>query len=176
MQKTTDHLKNIFRSAQKEDEEKIESLYQSVKGGRFCVWNEFYPSITEVLHDLETQNLYVMTCGGQIIGAISIVPENELESFECWSNKNGREIARVVVDVAFQGRGLSFEMVRYIEEVLRQKGCEAIHLSVAKSNIPAYKTYLKAGFVTVGDADMYGNSYYLMEKAINNNRLNQLDA
>lgn len=173
MQKTIDYPDIIFRSAQKEDAEKIESIYQSVKGERFCVWNEFYPSISEVLHDLETQNLYVMTHEERIIGAISIVPENELGSFECWSNKNGREIARVVVDIAFRGRGLSFSMVRYIEEVLRQRGCESIHLSVAKSNIPAYKTYLKAGFVTAGDADMYGNSYYLMEKDIDNNCLNQ---
>jgi ribosomal protein S18 acetylase RimI-like enzyme len=72
-----------------------------------------------------------------------------------------------VVDRAYQGRGLSFEMVKSIEAILGKSGCEAIHLSVVKSNIPAYKTYIKAGFVTVGEAQMYGNDYYMMEKAIN---------
>ena len=168
MQKTIDKRKYVFRLAQKQDAEKINSLYQSAKGGRFCVWNEFYPSLTEVSHDLETHNLYVMTCDDQIVGAISIVPENELDSLECWLFKSGREIARVVVESAYQGRGLSFEMVKHVESVLKEKECAAIHLSVAKSNIPAYKTYMKAGFVTVGEADMYGNSYYLMEKAISN--------
>jgi len=39
-------------------------------------------------------------------------------------------------------------------------------LSVVKTNVPAYKTYIKAGFAVVGEAQMYGNDYYLMEKAI----------
>ncbi len=135
------------------------------------MWNESYPSITEISHDLETKNLYVMTDGSKTIGAISIVPENELDDFDCWSWKDGREIARVVVDKAYQGLGLAFEMVQSIESILCRNGCKAIHLSVVKSNIPAYKTYMKAGFAVVGEAQMYGNDYYLMEKAISANSL-----
>ncbi len=43
---------------------------------------------------------------------------------------------------------------------------KSIHLSVAKSNIPAYKTYIKLGFKTVGEVEIYGGDYYLMEKQI----------
>ena len=158
-----------FRMAQQGDAEQVLSLYQSAKSGAFCVWNDSYPSITEIEHDLETKNLYVMTDGSKIIGAISVVPENELDGFDCWSCKDGKEIARVVIDKAYQGHGLSFEMVQNIASILRRNGYKAIHLSVVKSNIPAYKTYMKAGFAVVGEAQMYGNDYYLMEKAIDTN-------
>ena len=155
-----------FRLAQWDDAERVLLLYQSAKGSAFCVWNDSYPSMAEIEHDLETGNLYVMTDGGKVIGAISIVPENELDGFDCWSCKDGKEIARVVIDKDYQGNGLSFEMVQNIVSILRKNGCKAIHLSVAKTNVPAYKTYIKAGFAVVGEAQMYGNDYYFMEKAI----------
>ena len=120
----------------------------------------------EIEQDLETDNLYVMTDDKKIIGAISIVPENEMDELDCWENNNSKEIARVVVDKLYQGNSISLEMVNYIEEVIRERGYKSIHLSVAKTNIPAYKTYVKAGFTIMGDADMYGNSYFLMEKNI----------
>ncbi len=152
--------------AKQSDAEHIFSLYQDAKSGEFCVWNDSYPTIAEIQHDLDTNNLYVMTDGSQIIGAISVVPENELDGFDCWSCKEGKEIARVVIDKDYQGHGLSFEMVQNVESILRENGNKAIHLSVVKSNIPAYKTYMKAGFAVVGEAQMYGNDYYLMEKVI----------
>ena len=158
--------KQNFRLATQEDAAQVLSLYESAKSSALCVWNDSYPSMTEIAHDLETKNLYVMTDGSKVIGAISVVPENELDGFDCWSCQDGKEIARVVIDKACQGRGLSFEMVQSIVPILRKNGCKAIHLSVVKTNIPAYKTYIKAGFAVVGEAQMYGNDYYLMEKAI----------
>ncbi len=158
-----------FRIAQQDDAEHVLSLYQSAKSSAFCVWNDSYPSIAEIEHDLETKNLYVMTDDSKVIGAISVVPENELDDFACWSCKDGKEIARVVIDKAYQGYGLSFEMVQGIASILRKNGCKAIHLSVVKTNVPAYKTYIKAGFAVVGEAQMYGNDYYLMEKVIDAN-------
>lgn len=153
-----------FRKAQQNDAAPVLSLYESAKSDALCVWDESYPSMAEIAHDLETENLYVMTDGGKVMGAISIVPENELDRFGCWSCKDGKEIARVVIHKDHQGRGLSFEMVQSIVAILQKNGCHAIHLSVVKTNLPAYKTYKKAGFAVVGQAQMYGNDYYLMEK------------
>ena len=158
--------KQNFRMATQDDAAQVLSLYESAKSDALCVWNESYPSMTEIAHDLETKNLYVMTDGSKVIGAISVVPENELDDFDCWSCKNGKEIARVVIDKAYQGHGFSFEMVQSIVPILQENGFNAIHLAVVKSNIPAYKTYIKAGFTVVGEAQMYGNDYYLMEKTI----------
>ena len=155
-----------FRMATQEDAAQVLSLYENAKSGKFCVWNESYPTVKEIAHDLETNNLYVMTHGSKIAGAISVVPENELDHFDCWSRKDGKEIARVVIAKEYQGQGLSFEMVQSIASILRENGCKAIHLSVVKTNIPAFKTYSKAGFAVVGEAQMYGNDSFLMEKEI----------
>ena len=46
-----------FRMAQQGDTEQVRSLYQSAKRGAFCVWDDSYPTITEIAHDIETNNL-----------------------------------------------------------------------------------------------------------------------
>lgn len=156
-----------FRLAHQEDAADILSLYKSAIGSAFCVWNDYYPSKAEIAHDLETANLYVLTSADEIIGALSVVPENEMDDFPCWSQADrAREIARVVISEAHRGKGLAYEMVQSITPILREAGCTSIHLSAVKSNIPACRTYQKAGFQTVGEAEMYGHSYFLMEKVI----------
>ena len=156
-----------FRLARREDAADILSLYKSAIGSAFCVWNDYYPGEAEIAHDLETANLYVLTSADEIIGALSVVPENEMDDFPCWSQADrAREIARVVISEAHRGKGLAYEMVQSITPILLDAGCTSIHLSAVKSNIPACRTYQKAGFQTVGEAEMYGHSYFLMEKVI----------
>ena len=113
--------------------------------------------------------MYVLTQGGEIAGAVSVYSKNEMDSFNCWKCKDRphKEIGRIVIAERYQGRGLAFEMVSRVVELIRKDGYEFVRLSVAKVNVPAYKTYIKAGFAQLGEADMYGNSYYLMEKQIN---------
>ena len=106
--------------------------------------------MTETRQDLNTHNLYVLAEGDKVIGALSVVPENELDGFSCWSGNNGKDIARVVIDLACQGQGLSLKMVQSIESILREAGYPYIRLSVAKINIPACKTYIKAGVLCCG--------------------------
>lgn len=158
-----------IRIAKLDDVGNIFSLYQSAKRGAFCVWDHNYPGMLDIEHDLETKNLYVMTHERKIIGSISVVPKNELDGFDGWLCKEAKEIARVVISEEYQGKSLSLQLVKFIQSVLHKAGCRAIHLSVAKSNIPAYKTYVKTGFVTIGEAEMYENSYYLMEKLLDTN-------
>ncbi len=157
--------KYIFRKANTYDATAVYALYKSVLGEEFCVWNDAYPDMLEIEADLAADDLFVLTEGEKIIGAISIVPENELDGFDCFTG-DGSEIARVVIAKEYRGKGLSCKMVGEIEKILCKRGCKAIHLSVAKSNIPACKTYIKAGFKTVGEAEMYGGDYYIMEKQI----------
>ncbi len=157
-----------FRPARAEDADRIYSLYKSVVGDEHCVWSEDYPDMREIRHDTETENLYLLTEGGKLIGAISILPENELDPAGAWEicGSHCREIARVVISKDFRGRALALDMVNKIAEKLSARGVLAIHLAVEKNNLPAVKTYLKAGFTTVGAADMYGHSYLLMEKLL----------
>ena len=88
----------LFRKAETCEAEAIRVLYQAVIGTPFCTWDESYPGETEIAGDLSADTLYVLEEDHQVIGAISIVSENELDHFSCWSVKeNAREFARVVI-------------------------------------------------------------------------------
>lgn len=155
----------IFKRASLYDAESVNELYRNAIGKEFCVWNECYPTMVEIKNDLLSDSLFVLSDEGVIIGALSIVAENELDGYTHWSRVEGAyaEAARIVIDTKHQGKGLALYMMNEIIAMLRENEYKAIHLSVAKKNIPAYKTYVKAGFNVTEEAEMYGNSYYLME-------------
>lgn len=157
-----------FRTAFDEDAAEILALYKSMLGEPFCAWDESYPGEEDIKQDLASRNLFVMTDGTRILGALSVVSENELDGFSCWQCNDGahKEIARVVVSKELRGKGLAYEMVKNIIRILRQKRCSSIRLSVAKGNIPAQKTYKKAGFESRAEAELYGGEYYLFEKSL----------
>ena len=157
----------VFRQAGQYDAKTVSALYSAVKGTEFCVWDESYPGEEEIKNDLAAGCLYVLEDEGDVIGAVSIVPENETDGFGCWKvRENAREFARVVIRPDRQGRGLSRLLVEGVVKELRARGAEAIHISVAKTNIPAGKLYAKAGFEIRGEADIFGGSYYLCEMVL----------
>lgn len=157
-----------LKHADYNDLEKIMQLYKSVIGTEFCAWNEYYPEYEELNHDFETENLYTLNENNTIIGAVSVVPENEMDNLDIWkiNDKTVHEIARIVVDKKYQGKGNAYQMVSLIIEHLKENGCKSVHLSVADINIPAWKTYKKLGFEIVGEQDMYGGHYFLCEKIL----------
>ncbi len=154
-----------FRKAKEEEKNIIVSMYDLVKGRDYCTWNEFYPTIDDAEHDISLGNLYCLVDGGELLGAVSVVSPNEMDGMECFKARNGliKEIARVVVAPVHQGKGLAKFMVQKLLDEFWAEGVTAVHLSVASKNIPAYKTYERVGFKKVGEAQMYGGEYILME-------------
>lgn len=148
--------------------DQVLALYQSVTGGDFCIWNEYYPGMQQIREDYESANLFVLRNSADIIGAISIVPENELDDLELWKIKDGKiaEIARVAVAPEHQGKGLALKMAAEIEKVLEDRGYHAVHLLAALSNIPACHTYRKAGYQLLGECDMFGHRFCAFEKKL----------
>lgn len=157
-----------FTAAGFEDADKVLTLYQSVTGKEFCTWNEFYPGTEEIRTDFESGNLFVLRDGSRIIGAISIVPENELDDLEFWRIRDGKiaEIARVAVSPEYQGKGLALGMVCEVETILKARDTIAVHLLAAQVNLPACHTYEKAGYKMMGECDMYGHRFRAYEKAL----------
>ena len=154
----------IFRKADASDAKTVLALYRAVIGTPFCVWDESYPGETEIQGDLAAGTLYVLARDSEVIGAISIVPENETDNLDCWKvRENAREFARVAVRPDCQQQGLSFYLVDGVIRELKEQHTAAIHIAVAKSNIPAQKLYRKMGFDFCGEADLYGNHYFLCE-------------
>ena len=155
----------IFRKAAETEGKTVLSLYRSVIGMPFCAWDESYPGETEILQDLSSGTLYVLEENAELIGAISIVPENELDDAGCWAvRENAWEFARVVIRPDCQKRGLSARLVEGILRELTARHAAAVHLAVAKQNIPAQRLYQRMGFSFCGEADMFGHSYFLCER------------
>lgn len=146
----------------------VYSLYQSVIGSEFCTWNAQYPGMEEINEDYRTGNLFVLMEGENMIGAASIVPQNEMDAFSVWTSTEGseREVARVVIAKGAQGKGAAVTLVGAVMHVLEARGCAWVHLAVCESNLPARKTYAKLGFTSVGEEDMYGHHFYLLEKKL----------
>lgn len=156
-----------FRAAKKEEADAVLALYRSVIGTPFCTWNEFYPGAEEIDGDLKAGNLFVLEADGKISGAISIVPENELDALGEWSAaKKAGEFARVAVAPEAQGNRLARILVSNILAVMKERGFDAVHISVAVRNLPARNTYRHFGFRTVGQTEMWGNRYDLLEREI----------
>ncbi len=154
-----------LRLAKEFEKNIVLNLYNEVKKEKFCVWNDEYPTINEINEDFKTNNLFVYVTNDEIIGAISIVPINEMDDFNEWEYKEKAcEIARIVIRKKHQGKSLAKEMVESIFPICIQKGFTSIHLSCQCDNIPANKTYQKLGFKQIGQKYMYKNMYYLLEK------------
>ncbi len=158
----------VFRPAYEKDENAVLSLYRGMAGRGFCVWNDEYPTLREIRHDTETGNLYLLCDGREIVGSLSVMPENELDGLPLWEEKGGspRELARIAVRADHRGRGLAGRMVATISVHLRAAGATSLRLSVAAGNLPALKTYEKEGFSVRGEASLYGGAYCLVEKLL----------
>ena len=157
----------VFRKAGKDEAETVLALYRAVTGTPFCTWDESYPGEEEIRNDLSSGTLYVLEEKGELIGAISIVPENEFDGFDCWQvTDNVREFARVVLRPDCQGKGLSVCLVEGIVQELRKQRTAAIHIAVAEGNVPARRLYQKKGFGIRGEADLFGHHFILCEKVL----------
>lgn len=154
--------------AKEQNKDEIYALYKSVIGEPYCVWNDDYPGMREIEEDIDANSLHILVLENIIIGAASVAPINELDCFDYWKSKDGRhkEIARVVVSPDYRGKGLAKKIVNDLITILKKSNCSSIHLSVAINNIPAYKTYSSLGFIVVGEEELFGGKYLLMEKIL----------
>ena len=153
-----------FRTAQKTDADAVFMLYRAVVGTPFCVWDDEYPGFAEIERDLTAECLFVLEENGEIVGAVSINLENEMDAIDCWrAEENAGEFARVVIRPDAQGRGLAKILVAGILGKMRERGYEIARLAVEANHIPAQRLYRSFGFQTVDRKEMWGRPYLLCE-------------
>lgn len=157
----------IFRKAESREQVQILELYRQASNTPYSTWNADYPGQAEIENDLAAGTLYVLAGRENPVGSISIVPENELDLLKCWTaTERVGEIARVAVSPGYQGQRLGLRLVTEAEAELRRMGCRWVHLLVACGNLPAYRTYRKAGYRVCGECSMYGSRHYACEKKL----------
>ena len=158
----------IFEKADMRDMENILALYDGVRGGEFCVWDEGYPNRARVQSDISSGGLYVLRAGEEILACASVEPQTEDDDLGVWRICDGthREVARVAVASAHLGNGLAKKIMGMLTEALREEGVRSIHLLAGKKNIPAVRTYRALGFEFIGECHRYGADYYICEKLL----------
>ena len=153
-----------FRNARTQELSQITALYRAAIGTPGCTWSEEYPGALELAQDFQGGNLYVLILNGTLAGGVSVVVPNELDGLAPWKcRENAAEIARVVIAREAAGQGLAVTMLHALFEKLRGEGFGAVHLSVAKCNPAAIRTYRKLGFSFLAEREMYGHTYHLCE-------------
>ena len=116
---------------------------------------------------MAAKTLFILRDGEKRLGAISAVPENELDAFGCFKVKeNAKEIARICIAPEYQGRGYAAKMVGLMINKLKEEGAAAVRISVYVKNVPAEKTYKKLGFDFLMKTELYGAEYYICEKVL----------
>ncbi len=154
-----------LRKAVTADSKTVLQLYRSAVGTEGCVWDENYPVENDISGDLAAGTLYVYTDSENIVGAVSVIPENELDELPEWTVCDGShcEIARVVISNEYRGRGLGFDMLSRLLDLLREQGIKSVHILVAKANRPALAMYERFGFDILGEHFMFGHDYLSAE-------------
>ncbi len=153
--------------ATEEDKEQVMSLYNAQMGREFCPWDEDYPSYETIDYDLGRDALFVIKEEDEIIAAISVEEDENVEALDCWdeSIQPGGELARLAVAPYLQGRGIAKQMLSYGLEELKRRGFKSVHFLVNKYNVKAIKAYSGFGFNVVGECRMYDQDFLCYEKA-----------
>lgn len=156
-----------FVLAEEQDKIEILSLYRSVIGSEGCTWSMDYPNEEILESDFHRKDLFVLKDDfGEIIGAISIDDDKEVENLECWSKESGPgvELARLVVKESAQNQGIARILLKSAMEEVKRRGYKSVHFLVSKRNFKAINSYDKLAFEIKGESDLYHEHWWCYEK------------
>lgn len=126
--------------------------------------NEHYPNEDTIDFDMSRNALYVMKNElDEIIAAISIDEDEEVDKLPCWRIMPGGELSRLCVRKDMQNHGIAKEMMRYAFDVLKNEGKNGVHILVRTGHTKALSTYAKLGFKTVGEFHLFDKDFICME-------------
>ena len=154
-------MKYAVKQAVQSQLDEIYAIYQQVKGQQGCTWNEHYPAYENIEEDIKYQNLYCLypEDGKAILSAAAFYPGSRLT--EIFGNEGTPfEIFRVVTPVAFQGKGYAKILMTLCFDLLKSRGFDRAHLSVACRNDKALALYKNLGFKTYPRIYQYGEWFY----------------
>lgn len=163
-------IENIkLYQASENDTEEITKLYEQAKGSEYCTWDEHYPNSEITRGDLERKALFCMkTETGEIVGAVSIDDDKEVEDLSCWNEKlkPGVEIARLVVKKEWQGQKIASKMLRELLKIISDRGIKSAHYLVDKKHKKALAAYKSLNFTRVGESTLYDGNWWCYEREI----------
>ena len=154
----------IFRKAEKEDFDKIRSLYwnlidQEKDDPSFPQWKKrIHPSDEMIQASIDKGELYVLADGDEIAACV-IANDEKVDGYADapWQINSDEIIVLHVLAVnpGQRGKGLARRLVENVIELERKAGRNALRLDVIENNTTAEKLYQKLGFQYVQTKTLY---------------------
>ena len=154
----------IFRKAEKEDFDKVRSLYWTLidleqDDPSFPHWKKgIHPSDEMIRNSIDKKELYVLADSDEIAACV-IANDEKVDGYADapWQIDSDEVIVLHVLAVRpdYRGQGLAWTLVKNVIELERKAGKKALRLDVIKNNITAEKLYQKLGFQYIQTKTLY---------------------
>ena len=154
----------LFRKAEKEDFDKVRSLYwmlidQEQNDPSFPHWKKgIHPSDEMIRTSIDKGDLYVLVDGDEIAACV-IANDEKIDGYADapWQIESEEVIVLHVLAVHpnHRGEGLARRLVGNVVEMERAAGKKALRLDVIENNTTAEKLYQKLGFQYIQTKTLY---------------------
>ena len=154
----------LFRKAEKEDFDKVRSLYwmlidQEQDDPSFPHWKKgIHPSDEMIRTSIDKGDLYVLVDGDEIAACV-IANDEKIDGYADapWQIDSEEVIILHVLAVhpSHRGEGLARRLVGNVIEMERAAGKKALRLDVIENNTAAEKLYQKLGFQYIQTKTLY---------------------
>lgn len=164
-----------IRKATENDIDNINDIYKKVivdlnKKKIDMLWGDVYP-FCEIEYDIKDNNMYIIELDDLIVGSYVLSDFDDPDYHEIkWNNNtNFVYLNRLVINPKFQGKGIAKEVLKLIEEDMKNNNYETIRLTVYEHNLPAIKLYEKFGFTRINEGfwQLEDKTFIGYEKQIN---------
>lgn len=158
-----------FTLATEEDAREIWKLYRAAIGSEGCTWDMEYPNEEILKNDLERKALFcVKTEDGEVVGAISIDDDPEIEQLSCWNKEwqPSGELARLVVKESYRNQSIARKLIEEILKELSKRGYKSAHYLVNQTHYRALNSYAKFEFERKGESDIFDGHWWCYEKKL----------
>jgi len=153
-------LFQIYLNGKKELERN--SIYQ---------WTNNYPTISIIENDLREGVLYVLKNDNEIIGAINISEQQEIEYQSVnWKFDNSKVLVihRLVINTKHQRQGYAQRLMKFAEDFARENDYSSIRLDAYSENDRVIEFYKKRNYCISGKVNFPEREqpFYCMEKEV----------
>lgn len=156
----------------------LEALFQIYLNGKselernaIYQWTNNYPTISIIENDLRKGVLYTLKNNNEIIGAINISEEQEIEYQSVnWEFDNSKVLVihRLVINPKHQRKGYAQKLMDFAENFARENDYSSIRLDAFSQNNRVLEFYKKRNYCISGKVNFPEREqpFYCMEKEI----------
>ncbi len=164
-----------IRAAQTDDIAAIMSVVREVvplmQASGNQQWNDHYPNPEVFNNDIALGQLYVATVDAEVAGVVAHTTGQEPDYAAAGLDINQPMVVshRLAVSPRFAGKGLAVALLKYAEEVARQKGITKLAVDTNTQNKVTQQLFPKLGYRLLGEiklAHKPGLSFLCYDKDI----------